>query len=215
MFRAPCSVGFLFVFLAAAPAFARWEGPSDDKPLTVLQEMDLKALFNEGFDVCVRRAVVASGVPPDTTSPLEAAAGDYLSIIESVVRDKNRGKMPEWMRALSFARTTKECQSVFRGYLSGELTDTKPAQAPPTLSPETPTAPTLQPSPQPTAAATAKPRPKRKPKPSVKPTPIVTPSAAPQPSTVAPSVAKPKSQSKPIPKSGEVVDELPPWMKPR
>jgi len=194
-----------FLCLFAVPALARWEGPADNKPLSDLEQMDLKALFNEGFDVCVRRAVLTSGLPPDTTSPIEVAALDYLSVIEGVVRDKSDGKMPEWMRALGFARTTKECQNVFRGFISGELRDTRPAHASvkPTVAEETAT-----PLSGGDVWVTATPTSSRKQKPTTKPKAT----AKPKPRPTAPPKPAPKSSSRP---KGEIVDELPPWFRSR
>jgi hypothetical protein len=227
----------------AYPARARWEGPADNKSEAELAQLDLKALFNEGFDVCVRRAVLSSGAKADEVpDPAIAAAGDYLSIIEAHVRDKNQGRLPDWMRALSFARTTKECQRVFRAFVSGELApETRPAQAVPTAVATRPRAtpvptrtkavapPTV---PRPTASATAiRPRevkpqssPTRTAPPTKSPRPtrplatatsirIASPTFSPRSTAPASLPTKPTARSRPK-ESGEITDELPPWLRP-
>lgn len=234
------------------PAQARWEGPADNQAEAQLAQLDLKGLFNEGFDVCVRRAVLsASTKANDSPDPAIAAAGDYMSIIEAHVRDKNNGRLPDWMRALSFARTTKECQSVFRAFVSGEMApETRPAQARATAAPTRPRAtpvptrtralpsptvprPTASPTAiRPTASptqieatapplsppATATTRPTKSPRPTppaATPTSVrvAPPKASPRPTQPAHAPAAPRPRPRPA-DSGEITDELPPWLRP-
>ncbi|MBI3786420.1 MAG: hypothetical protein HY270_23780 [Deltaproteobacteria bacterium] len=208
-----------FLCVVAAPAFGRWEGPDNNRSLSQLESMDVKELFNEGFDVCVRRAVVASGLAENATSPIESAALDYLSVIEGVVRDKNGGKMPEWMRALSFAHTTKECQNVFRGFASGELRETKQAhtEAKPTPSPE---AKMPQPTPDSWSTPTAPPPPhphhKHRPTKSRTKTKSKSKTSSPSQVKASPTVSTTKPAAAPAPRpKNDVVDELPPWFRSR
>lgn len=161
MMRDMCRLlcGLLLVTVAwAGGAYARWEGATDNKSDATLGSMELKALFEEGFDVCVRRAILSSGAKPgQEPDEAVAAANDYLSVIEGHVRDKSGGRLPDWMRALSFARTTKECQAVFRGFVGGEMApETKPAQARPSAAPTVarPTAVPTRPRPTPVPTRT-------------------------------------------------------------
>jgi len=188
---------FVVALLIPAGAFARWNGPEDNRAESELRRMSLEELFQEGFDVCVRRATllaaVRQGDPPD---PATSAAGDYLSILEGFARDRNKGRLPEWMRAFSFARTMEDCQAVFSGFTAGEtVPETKPAQAhPATPSPRLPVA---RRTPVPPRRATAPPVWRS---PSPRPTATRVPTRAP---------AARRMEATP-----DVTDELPPWLRP-
>jgi hypothetical protein len=214
----------LAIAALAATAQARWEGPSDNKADTELAELDLKALFNEGFDVCVRRAALRSGVREgEAEDPAITAAGDYLSVLEGFARDKNDGKLPDWMRALSFATTTKDCQRVFRAFVGGEIPDTKPAKPRPAARParakpkplatETP----VEPEPQPTVRRL--PTPIASPTVRRMPTPVPTrprPTAALEVPAPQPTQRQVKSPAAKRPrKSDEITEDLPPWLRPK
>lgn len=111
----------------AIPAAARWEGERDNKSRAQLEALDERQLFEVAFDVCVRRAVVLGGTPTAASEAVVTAADDYLALIENVARLR-AGTVPAWLRELSFARSTKECQAVFRSYVSGETApETTPA----------------------------------------------------------------------------------------
>ena len=177
----------LSVIVPAVPAAARWENPSDNKPNAVLERMDLNGLFNEAFDVCIGRAELAA-VPKEDgdVDPAVFAAWDYLSVIEGYARDKSRGRLPEWMRALSFARTTKDCQAVFRNFVGGgdAAPETKPARSRPAVHHQ----------------------PKARTKPRPRPQPAAVPHEKPPPAAAAPA-AKPDHRP-----NVHITDELPPWL---
>ncbi|MCX8073543.1 MAG: hypothetical protein N3C12_14025 [Candidatus Binatia bacterium] len=112
-------------------AGARWESERDSKSREELAQLDERGLFQEAFDVCVRRAALLAGKPSPQADSMLGAADDYLAVIEAVVRSKV-GVIPSWLRELSFARTTKECQAVFRAFVSGETApETRPAEGKP------------------------------------------------------------------------------------
>lgn len=121
-------------------AVARWESDRDNRSRAELEQFDDRKLFEEAFDVCVRRAALLGGnrATPGTER-LITAADDYLAVIEMVARAK-KGVVPGWLRDLSFARTTKECQAVFRAFVSGEAApETLPAKGTPVVAEPTPT----------------------------------------------------------------------------
>ena len=81
-------VGLLIVPLVVPVAVhARWESARDNKSPSALAAMTNEQLFNEGFDVCVRRALLES-LPSgaDETRRALAECSDYLSTISTVVR---------------------------------------------------------------------------------------------------------------------------------
>lgn len=132
----PCGVlAVLLTLLPAIPAAGRWEGAQDNKPVSDLEQLTTDQLFNEAFDVCVRRALVESTGAPAATA---AEASDYLNTIYPFAREKNGGTNPLWMTELFTAHTTKECQRAFRGFVSDP--EKSPAVARKRLKPRTKTA---------------------------------------------------------------------------
>lgn len=126
--RAICVVLAITVLLGRS-AVARWESGQDSKTRSELEQLDERQLFEEAFDVCARRAsLLRAGRGPATEAVIDAAE-DYLTVIESVARTK-WGTVPGWLRELSFARSTQDCQRVFRAFVSGDVPpETKPAPA--------------------------------------------------------------------------------------
>ena len=112
-------VGLLLLILGdPLPLQAHWENANDNKSPIELAAMTNEQLFNEAFDVCVRRALLESlPNPAEDTPHAVAECNDYLNTMYPFVRERNGGKAPPWMRALLKAHTTKECQSAFRGFL--------------------------------------------------------------------------------------------------
>ncbi len=160
--RVASIAALLVVFWGAGAALGRWESERDNKSEAELAQLDERKLFEEAFDVCVRRAVLAKGPRGGATEATVAAAEEYLLRIEATVRQKT-GTVPGWLRDLSFARSTKDCQNVFRAFLSGETApETKPAPVTPGVSETMPTG-IPRATPRPTPASAQKPVPKKMP----------------------------------------------------
>jgi len=161
--RRVASIAALLVFFwGGGAALGRWESERDNKSEAELGQLDERKLFEEAFDVCVRRAVLAKGPRGGATEATLAAAEEYLLRIEATVRQKI-GTVPGWLRDLSFARSTKDCQNVFRAFLSGETApETKPAPVTPDVSERIRTG-TPRTTPRPTRATAREPAPKRMP----------------------------------------------------
>lgn len=113
-------IGLLIATLVTPlPLQARWENARDNKSPIELAAMTNEQLFNEAFDVCVRRALLeAPGSPTDEARPAVTECDDYLNTVYPFVRERNGGKVPPWMSELVTAHTTKECQRAFRTFLS-------------------------------------------------------------------------------------------------
>lgn len=213
-------------------SLARWVGPQDNKARPLLETMGAKELFEEAFDVCVRRAQLAALTPGPEEGAVLLAAEEYLATIEDVVREAHGGRLPQWMRSLSFARTTRDCQAVFRSFLGGETApETKPAGEEVRAGPEPATqgksartpsrtrreagkvgavrtrtaTPVIRVPPFPILwfSPTAAPRSLSE-KPSPSPRPTLTPRRSPV-SQKPPPTRAPKREAP------EVTDELPPW----
>jgi len=101
---------------------ARWDSKEDNKPAAALELMTDKELFNEAFDVCVRRAMVEGqgSDAPDFISATTADASDYLGVIYQVAGKNHDGIAPSWMLELTAAHTVKKCQGAFRTFLALE-----------------------------------------------------------------------------------------------
>ena len=117
----------LTVLLVGSLAFPRtlqagWDSKDDNKPVAALEGMTDKELFNEGFDVCIRRASIEpqGSEAPDFASATTADASDYLGVIYQVTGKKHDGIAPSWMLELSAAYTVKKCQGAFRTFLALE-----------------------------------------------------------------------------------------------
>ncbi len=154
--RVASIAALVVVFWGEGAALGRWESERDNKSEVELGQLDERKLFEEAFDVCVRRAVLAKGPRGGATEATLAAAEEYLLRIEATVRQKT-GTVPGWLRDLSFARSTKDCQNVFRAFLSGETApETKPAPATPGVLETTPTG-TPRATPRPTQTTVREP----------------------------------------------------------
>jgi hypothetical protein len=105
--------------LAPLPVHARWQSARDNQSATALAAMSNEQLFDEAFDVCVRRALLES-LPSATDETRRALSecSDYLNTLSPFVREHNGGTVPPWMTELGSAHTTKECQDAFRMFLS-------------------------------------------------------------------------------------------------
>jgi len=108
----------ILALLIPRPLQARWESAHDNKSSIALAGMTNEQLFNEAFDVCVRRALLES-LPnaADEARPALAECNDYLNTVYPFVRERNGGKVPPWMSELVTAHSTKECQRAFRTFL--------------------------------------------------------------------------------------------------
>jgi hypothetical protein len=109
-------------------AQARWNNKEDNMSEPTLEAMTDQNLFNEAFDVCVRRAMVerqGSDQPGFVTGVSEDAA-NYLGVIKQVASNRNEGVAPSWMLQLAAAHTVKECQRAFRTFLIAQ----QPRKAP-------------------------------------------------------------------------------------
>jgi hypothetical protein len=118
--RASHIIGFLMATLVTPiPLQARWDTARDNKSPIELAGMTNEQLFNEAFDVCVRRALLeAPGSTTDDARQASAECDDYLNTVYPFVRERNGGKVPPWMSELVSAHTTKECQRAFRTFLA-------------------------------------------------------------------------------------------------
>jgi hypothetical protein len=107
-------------FLAPFTAQARWDSKADNKPEPALEAMTDKELFNEAFDVCIRRAMVerqASDIPQLVTGVTNDAS-EYLGVIAQVASKAHGGSTPTWLIELTAAHTVKKCQRAFRTFLA-------------------------------------------------------------------------------------------------
>ena len=114
----PLVGALIILLLTAVPIQARWESAGDNKSSTELAAMTNEQLFDEAFDVCVRRALLESLPSADQARAALAECNDYLDTIYPFVRERNGGNVPAWMSALVTAHSTKECQAAFRAFLS-------------------------------------------------------------------------------------------------
>jgi hypothetical protein len=154
--RTLCVVGLLVLaLLAASPSDARWESARDNKSPAALAAMGNQQLFDEAFDVCVRRALLESfpGAAEDSRDAL-AECNAYFAVLTPVVRERNDGNVPPWMSELLAAHTTKTCQGAFRTFLNKTA---KPAPLGPTKAATAATA---------GAVVVQQPRPTARPKPT-------------------------------------------------
>jgi hypothetical protein len=111
---------FLIVTLVTPlPLQARWDGARDNKSPVELAGMTNEQLFNESFDVCVRRALLegSASAAGEAAPPAAAECNDYMNTVYPFVRERNGGKVPPWMSELVTAHTTRECQHAFRTFL--------------------------------------------------------------------------------------------------
>ncbi len=108
----------MILLLTPLPTHARWESTHDNKSSSELAVMTDEQLFNEAFDVCVRRALLESFPNADESRAGLAECNDYLNTIYPFVRERNGGRVPAWMSALVTAHTTKGCQAAFHTFLS-------------------------------------------------------------------------------------------------
>jgi hypothetical protein len=113
---------FLGMLVLPGALQARWESKEDNKPAAVLEAMTDKELFNEGFEVCLRRAMVERQ-GSDASDPISGNSGDasnYLGVIYQVAGKNHEGIAPSWMLELSAAHTVKKCQGAYRTFLALE-----------------------------------------------------------------------------------------------
>lgn len=99
---------------------ARWDGKEDNKSDAALEALPDKELFNEAFDVCIRRAMIErqASDTPELGGGITADASDYLGVIYQVAGKSHGGVAPSWMLELTAAHTVKKCQGAFRTFLS-------------------------------------------------------------------------------------------------
>jgi hypothetical protein len=119
----------LGALLSPSPLFARWEGTDNNKSVSELEAMSTDELFQEGFDVCTRRALLEGPVNEsgEPTNPPPPGVSEYLDTIQQAASEKNGGTVPPWMDQLIHAHTSKQCQRAFRTYLEAKA----PKEAPP------------------------------------------------------------------------------------
>jgi hypothetical protein len=98
---------------------ARWNSKADSKSEEMLESMTDKELFNEAFDVCVRRAMVErqASDSPGVVANVTADAADYLALIARVAAPRPGDAGPS-MAQLREAHTVKDCQAAFRTFLA-------------------------------------------------------------------------------------------------
>jgi len=84
--------------VAARQVDARWQGPQDSKPFSELRSMAPDELFNESFDVCIRRAMLEKSAASDPESEAEVtAASEYLELLDVATAAQHGGAAPAWM----------------------------------------------------------------------------------------------------------------------
>ena len=122
-----CTALLVILLLVAARAVdARWQGPQDSKSFSELRSMAPDELFNESFDVCIRRAMLEKSGATDPESSAEVTvASEYLEVLEVAAAAQHGGAAPAWMAQLTAAHSVKDCQRAFHTYLQG----TAPAAA--------------------------------------------------------------------------------------
>lgn len=108
---------------------ASWDSKEDDKSEATLEAMTDKDLFNEAFDVCVRRAMVErqGSDEPGLITGITEDASTYLGVIDLVASKRNAGVAPSWMLELTAAHTVKQCQGAFRTFLVAQEPPKAPA----------------------------------------------------------------------------------------
>jgi hypothetical protein len=225
-------VGLLIVPLLVPRSIqARWESARDNQSPAALAAMSNQELFNEAFDVCVRRALLESfPSATDETRQAIAECNDYLTTLVPVVRERNDGTIPPWMNQIVGARTTAECQDAFETFLHGTekptavsrrkratAARTPRATAMPKATPVPPRATAMPKATPVPPQATAMPKATAAP-PQATAMPEATP-AAPRPTampnaTPAAPLPTAKRQATPSPRSGWS-EQLPPWLAPK
>lgn len=101
---------------------AGWDSKEDDKSESTLEALTEKDLFNEAFDVCVRRAMVErqGSDEPGLVTGVTQDAFNYLEVIDQVAGKDKGGVTPSWMLELTDAHTVKRCQDAFRTFLAAQ-----------------------------------------------------------------------------------------------
>jgi hypothetical protein len=90
------SIGYALLLPVVSAA---WEGPTDNKPETELQEMDDPTLAWEAQEPCVKASITALVVTKDTLARRKEALR-YLASIVVMKRKKDR-KVPPWLYELT------------------------------------------------------------------------------------------------------------------
>ena len=105
--------------LVPGTVHARWNSKEDNKSESTLEAMADQELFNEAFDVCVRRAMIErqASDEPGLVTGINEDASSYLGVISLVASKRNDGFAPSWMLELTDAHTVKKCQAAFRAFL--------------------------------------------------------------------------------------------------
>ena len=106
--------------LVPAVVRARWDSKEDNKSTEALEALTDADLFNEAFDVCVRRAMIEhqASDAPGLVDGVTADASAYLAVIYQVASDKHGGEAPAGMSDLTTAHSVKKCQAAFRTFLA-------------------------------------------------------------------------------------------------
>ena len=123
-------VGVLIAYVLVPCAVqARWESKEDDKSESTLEAMTQQDLFNEAFDVCIRRAMVErqGSDEPGLVTGVTEDASNYLGVISQVAGKENGEVTPSWMLELAAAHTVKKCQGAFRTFLIAQQPRQTPA----------------------------------------------------------------------------------------
>jgi hypothetical protein len=107
--------------LRPAALHARWLSPQDSRSVAELATMAMNDLFNEAFDVCVRRAMLEKDVGRGDAriGATITEASRYLDAIAAIVTERQGGQTPGWMTEMAAAHTAKTCQQAFRRFLAG------------------------------------------------------------------------------------------------
>ena len=126
MTKLQSSLAVVLIGCALIPrsAQARWNSKEDNKSDETLATMTDKELFNEAFDVCVRRAMVErqDNDTPGLVETVTTDAADYLGVIYQVAGKNHGGNALSGMRELTEAHTVKKCQAAFRTFLASQET---------------------------------------------------------------------------------------------
>jgi len=116
--------------LRPAVLHARWLSPQDSRSTAELAALAMNDLFNEAFDVCVRRAMLEKDAGRGEAR-IDAAiteASRYLDAIAAIVTERQGGQTPGWMTEMAAAHTAKTCQQAFRRFLARAPAAATPAR---------------------------------------------------------------------------------------
>ncbi|MGH7963000.1 MAG: hypothetical protein ACRERD_14405 [Candidatus Binatia bacterium] len=104
----------VFIGCTAVPLQA-WQGPHDNQPLAVLEQLHEGELAHEAFSACVGSV---SANPASSIAPsMQKEALTYITTISRYARRQNRGTTPWWALALydaTRAGSSTQCEAIWQ-----------------------------------------------------------------------------------------------------